>query len=357
MVLAVLAFLLTLILVVGLHEAGHALAAWLCGVGIERISIGFGKPLICWKDRRGIEWVWAIWPLGGYVRLLNTRIHPVDPSDYSRCFDKKSASIRCFILISGVLTNVLVAWFALTLFFMLGFQQREPVVLAPAPQSLVAKAGLKAQDRIVAVDGQATPSWQEVGRSLITHFGQKEVTLSVIGSDHQTRNLSLDLSGHVVTRGRALFSWLGIEPDRSVETIQVINGVSLGVAIQQATQQWVSLLVFLLIVVKKVVTGVIPFALLLGPIGFISLSIHSLTQGLSVFLFYIANLSLAVGLVNVLPIPGLDGASIVYTLIEKIRGKPMSVAFEVLLYQLAMILFYVLLVQLALNDLLRFAQR
>ncbi len=83
----------------------------------------------------------------------------------------------------------------------------------------------------------------------------------------------------------------------------------------------------------------IPFAVLLGPIGLLAASAGSFMQGLAVFLYFIASLSLAVGLVNLFPIPGLDGGSIIYALVEKIRGKPVPIAWELLLHRLAMIIF------------------
>lgn len=356
MLLSLLAFILTLVLVVGLHEAGHALAANWFGVGIERISIGFGKPLLTWRDRGGCEWVWALWPLGGYVRLLNTRIHPVNPADYPRCFDQQTATARCLILVSGVLANVLVAWLALILFFWLGYQQMTPVVSAVTPGNLMATAGMRPGDQFVSIAGQKTDSWQQVGMSLIRNFGLKDVSIELLSADHMPRKLSVDLSARFSARGRSLFSYLGLEAERSLRFRHEVKGLPFAAALQQGTVQTVTLITFFLTVIKQVLTGTIPFALLLGPLGFLGLSINSFAQGLSMFLAYIANLSLAVGLVNILPVPGLDGASILYAVIERIRGKAMTVAFEVLLYRLAMILFYMMLVQLLLNDLLRYAQ-
>src|SRR5438132_1294650 len=99
MILALFAIVLTLILVVGFHEAGHAMAAKLFKVKIRRISIGFGKAIFTWKDRAGREWIWALWPLGGYVHLLNSRIEAIPESDFGLCFDKKPIWQRCIILI------------------------------------------------------------------------------------------------------------------------------------------------------------------------------------------------------------------------------------------------------------------
>ena len=121
---AALAVILSVLLVVGVHEAGHALAARLFHITIKRISIGFGRPLFTWRTRSGVEWVWALWPLGGYVHLLNTRNTMVSPEDYAFCFDKKPIGTRCIVLLSGIFANLLMAWLALVLLYSVGYQQR-----------------------------------------------------------------------------------------------------------------------------------------------------------------------------------------------------------------------------------------
>lgn len=106
-------------------------------------------------------------------------------------------------------------------------------------------------------------------------------------------------------------------------------------------------------ILKQLLTGVIPFSVLLGPLGIFAASVASFTQGVAVFLFFIATLSFAVAVINLFPIPGLDGGSIVYALIEKVRGKAVSVPMELLLHRLVFIIFCVLLVHLLMNDLQR----
>ncbi len=102
--------------------------------------------------------------------------------------------------------------------------------------------------------------------------------------------------------------------------------------------------------IKQIVTGVVPLSFLLGPLGLITVSANALAYGSSTFMIFIASLSAAVGLMNLFPIPGLDGGSIFWTLLEKMRGKPISIAFEWLCFQFAKIAFYVLLIQLVVND-------
>jgi regulator of sigma E protease len=349
MILAIFAFVLTLILVVGIHEVGHAIAARLFNVKIQRIAIGFGKPLFTWKGKHGLEWAWALWPLGGYVYLLNSRIRPVLEKDLAWCFDKKPIWMRCVILASGCLANLLIAWVALTLMFMLGYQQHKPVIQAVAPQSMAAKAGLRAEDRFIALGKQKTNSWQEVGMNLLMTLGKTDVPVLVNDPTGKLRKLSLNLQlWRYKAKDSSLLTALGIKP--ALYTQQV-KGQSFLLASYQAINKVLYTLAFFLIVMKQVLTGAIPFAVLLGPLGLLTVTINSFFQGLAVFLYFIASFSLAVGLINLFPIPGLDGGSIAYALVEKFRGTPIPIAVEILLYRLAVIFFSVLLVQLLLNDL------
>ena len=354
-VLALIAITLSLILIIGIHEAGHALAAKCFGVKIERISIGFGKPLYTWRQKNGIEWVWARWPLGGYVKLLNSRITPVTIKEHAFCFDKKPIYARIIILISGALANIIIAWMAFVLVFMIGYQQVPAVIHKITPQSIAAEAKLKPGDTIIALAEQTTPAWREVGMMLITHLGQKNLPVTIKSKTGIERQTQLDLSHWYDKHQKdALLTGLGITLDTNHIKAEQITSVSLFKASQLACDKIKYLITFFFLILKQLFIGMLPLGLLLGPIGLFAAMAGSFMQGLSVFAYFIGTLSLAVTVVNLLPIPGLDGGSIVYALLEKIRGKPLSVAFEVLLYQLAFIAFCVLLAQLVMNDLGRF---
>ncbi|KTC85910.1 M50 family metallopeptidase [Legionella drozanskii] len=355
MILALLAMVITLVVVVGIHEAGHALAATLFGVKIKRVAIGFGKPLLTLKDKSGREWVWALWPLGGYVHLLNSRIEKVPKKNYPLCFDKKPIWVRCIILVSGALANLLTAWLALTLLFMMGFEQQRPFIQKVYTPSIASQAGLQAHTRIVEVAGWKTNSWQEVGMSLIMALGKNKVPIWVSNPEETLHPVNLDLSQwRYQKKEPSLLSALGIEPAPAQLHTQHVPGKSFASSARYAMEQLGHLLTFFVVMLKQLITGVLPFAVLLGPLGLFAASVSSFFQGLAVFLSFIANLSLAVGLVNLFPIPGLDGGSIIYALIEKLRGKPVSIAVELLLYRLAFIIFAILLVQLLMNDLQRY---
>lgn len=344
-----------MVLVVGIHEAGHALSARFFKVNIRRISIGFGKALLSWKDQTKREWVWGLWPLGGYAQLLNSRIETLPSSDFRHCFDKKPIWQRCIILISGSLANFITAFLALFLLYLLGYQQHTPLIKDLRPQTIAAEAGLQANDRFLAIDNQPTNSWQEVGMSLIMALGKSKVPIQVSNQEGRVRTINLDLSKwHYQNKERSLFLSLGLNIADAKSSKVTVPGQSFFFALSSALAKLLFLLKFFFIMIKQLVNQHLPFAILLGPFGMIETTIVSFSQGLTVFLYFIASFSLAVGLVNLFPFPGLDGGSIAYALIEKFRGKPISLALEILLHRLAFILFFILLFQLVLNDIQRY---
>lgn len=352
MIDGLLALVVTLMLVVGFHECGHALAARLLSVKIQRVAIGFGKPLWQRVSRSGLEWVWGRWPLGGYVSLLNTRIKPVDPPDVPRSFDHQAVWVRCLILLAGGVANGLLAWVGFAVFYALGHQESSAVIKTVIPQTLSATAGLVAGETLVAINAIPVRSWQTASMQLLAALGQSNVRVIVQTAQGHLLERTLDLSSpSLFKRAQGFWRCIGLEPDGS--RLHLIEGQPLTQAVLQAAETLVQWLFFFLIVIKQVLLARLPVFLLLGPMGLFEVAATSWIHGISVFSYFIASLSLAVGFVNLLPIPGLDGGSIGYALLEKIRGKPVSIALEVLLHRLATIALLVFLAQLLGNDLQR----
>lgn len=353
MLLAIIAIILTLILVVGIHEGGHALVARIFQVKIKKISIGFGKPLLCWQSKSGCEWIWAFFPLGGYVQLENTRISPVGPTEYSGCFDKKPIWQRILILLAGAAANLVATWLAFVIVYTVGLNYTLPEVQEVQANSTAAQAGIHSGDCFLSIAGKATSTWSDVGMQLIILWGKEDIPITLSRIDGSESTVMLDLS-QVKFHGlkASLLAQLGMKPNLSASQGK-LKAPTLWVAMQQTNEAIASMIYFFLMILKQLFTGVIPFGVLLGPLGIFSASVASLTQGVVVFMYFIATLSLAVALINLFPIPGLDGGSIVYALIEKIRGKPVSVATELLLHRLIFIIFCMVLVHLLMNDLQR----
>ncbi|KTD23202.1 M50 family metallopeptidase [Legionella londiniensis] len=356
-VYAVLAIIISLLAVVGLHEAGHAIAARIFAVKIKRIAIGFGKPLLKKTSRRGIEWVWGLWPLGGYVLLLNSRHHAVEPKNKRFCFDKKHVWQRIIILSAGALVNILVAWFAFLFIYLIGYKTILPVSAYVRPNSIAAQAGMQQKDRFISIAGQPAESWRQVAMAFIMNLGEKDVLVEIMDPAGKKRTAYFDLTRWEYNRkNNTLFKLIGVKPDTDKKYHLKISGLPVWQAARKAFEKLYELIAFYLVLLKQLAAGVLPISVLLGPLGLFTEMIASFTQGLRMFLYFIGNLSLAVAVINLLPIPGLDGGSIFYAMIEKIRGRPMSIAMEILLHRLAIILFFVFLVQLLMNDMQRYLQ-
>lgn len=350
--LAVIAIMISLVLVVGVHELGHALVAHYYGVMIRKISIGFGKALAHWEDRKGRKWIWSLWPLGGYVELLDSRTHLVTAKLYPQCFDKQPATHRILILLAGIAFNLITAWIALTIFFIIGHKEISPYIATTRPNSLVYASHIAAGEKIIRIGNRATPSWQTVAMQLIINLGNDKVPITLKRPSGQIHQTHMDLR-HLDNRYHThdLLSQIGFIPDRAKQHRHFIAGLSLMPAMLKAWDTMITFLHFYLVVLKKILTLEIPFFLLLGPLGILTNIIDSFSQGLAVFLGFIAQFNLVVAIFNILPIPTLDGGAIIYTIVEKIRGKPMSPAAELLIYRLILIAFGMVLVQLFLNDL------
>lgn len=355
LLLAILAVILTLIITIGLHEMGHAVVAHYFQVGIKRISLGFGKILFRWRSAKGIEWCWSLVPLGGYVYLLNSRIEPVEPAELPFCMDKKPVWIRCLILVAGGFMNIVVSVIALTLLFKIGYTQVLPIVPTIVPGSMAAQAGFMKEDKLLKINDYEIQSWQDASMYFLMALGEKNVPV-VIMRKNEKKMLHLNLN-HLDSRTANYLTAIGFSLENYKSTSEKVEARPWFSSFIESVQKCQQLLVFYLVSVKQLLVGNISFSLLLGPLSFLSVSIESFLHGLTAFLYFIASLSLVIALVNWLPIPGLDGGSIMYALLEKIRGKPISVSLEVLIHRLVTIFFVLLLVQLLLNDLQKMVER
>ncbi|EEF23094.1 Protease ecfE, putative, partial [Ricinus communis] len=205
----------TLGVLVTIHEFGHFWVARRCGVKVLRFAIGFGKPLLRWRDRHETEFVIAAIPLGGYVKMLDEREGEVPPELTRYCFNRLPASRRIAVVAAGPIANFLLAIVVYWVVFMAGVSGVAPIVGGVQPDSLSAHAGLQAGDEIIAIDGEKTPTWQLVHQELIKRIGESgelRLRAKAQGST-EVRNLVLPL--HRWLAGEAdpdMVGGLGIEP-------------------------------------------------------------------------------------------------------------------------------------------------
>jgi len=319
-----LAFVVVLSVLVFVHELGHYLAARWRGVFVEAFSIGFGKAIVSWTDRLGTVWKICWLPLGGYVKLHGQeRVEDATAEERARwkaghTFHEKSVLSRAIIVAAGPVANFLLA---MVLFSGLFIVAGRPVTLAEVGQvvtdSAAAKAGLQPGDRIETIGG---PSFGVVA---INNFED----IQRIVSAHPTETLDVRLR-----RGEKQLDLpvlTGVQPDGKTGMLGIRGGkvefVHLGVVgsiVAGVTQTWdVTAQTFA--GVAQMLTGARGTEDLGGPLRIAQLSGQVAQLGIASLVSFIAVLSVNLGLINLFPIPILDGGHLVFYLIEALRGRPL----------------------------------
>lgn len=167
-VTTLLAFVLVLGVLITFHEFGHFIVARACGVKILRFSVGFGRPLLMWRQGRDqTEFVLAALPFGGFVKMLDEREGEVPEAERSRAFNRKSLAARSAIVFAGPAFNLILATVVYAMTYVIGVEGTRPLIGAVTPQSVAARAGLQAGDEILSVNGQVTPTWEAVLNAML----------------------------------------------------------------------------------------------------------------------------------------------------------------------------------------------
>ncbi|MFT4817293.1 MAG: regulator of sigma E protease [Pseudohongiellaceae bacterium] len=453
-VISVLALLVTLGILVTIHEFGHFWVARRCGVKVLKFSIGFGKAIKTWVGKDGVEYVIAPIPLGGYVKMLGQEdTTVVDSSGLSA--SERDCSLACkplwqkmAVVAAGPIANFLLAIFIFWLInISYGISGIAPVVNNVIEDSIAETAGLRAGDEILAVDGQETIIWQQVTLRLLARLGETgEITLTVNPADSsRTREIQLpinawmgaetapnpvgnlgiiqfeipaDIAGIIPggaaqaadlrigdeiisVDGRSIRGWThwveviraspeltlnvvvqrgGINTDllMTPETATLDDGTvigSIGAYVQETTlaellppdmqrqvdynvltailpavvETW-SKSLFVLDSVKKMFVGLISVKNVNGPITIAQVAGETATYGLDVYLGFLALLSISLGVLNLLPIPVLDGGHLLYYAIEAVIRRPVPERIQAWGLQLGLLMISGLMVLAMYND-------
>ncbi len=317
----VAAFAVVLGVLVFVHELGHYLAARWRDVHVEVFSIGFGQALAGWTDRRGTRWKIAWLPLGGYVKLHGQeRPEDVAPEVRAtwikgRTFHEKSVLSRAIVVAAGPIANFMLAMvlFAL-LFATMGRPVTLPVVGGVLADSAAEKAGLQVDDRIVAIAGKPIHDFEDIQKIIAQRPGQ---TLSLtIRRDDADRQLSVTTDTHTVG-GRSV-GMLGIRGGKIDYMSVSLPGALWG----GVTQTW-DVTVQTVTGVAQMLSGQRGTEELGGPLRIAQLSGQVAELGLASMLSFIAILSVNLGLINLFPIPVLDGGHLLFYLAEAVLGRPL----------------------------------
>ncbi len=316
-----ISFLVVLGILVFIHELGHYLAARWRGVHVEAFSIGFGQALTSWVDRRGTVWKLAWIPLGGYVKLHGQeRAEDMSPERRAaripgRTFQEKSVGSRAIVVAAGPAANfVLAVVLFFALFAAFGRPIALPVVSDVLPGSAAAKAGILAHDRVIAINGAPIATFENLQQAVGTHPGE-QMSMTV-RRDGAERRLAVTIGSQE-------------ENGRTVGLLGIKGGVieyrheSLGAAFAGGVTETWRVTVETVRGVGQMIGGQRGTGELGGPLRIAQLSGEVAALGVASLVSFIAVLSVNLGLINLFPIPVLDGGHLLFYLFEAIRGRPL----------------------------------
>lgn len=349
--ITVLSAVVVLGILIFVHELGHFLLAKRAGVGVKTFSLGFGPRLFGFK-RGGTDYRVSAIPLGGFVRMVGE--HPgeeIDPEDIPRSFTHKPVGWRLAIVFAGPGANLV---FAFLVYYLLLWGLGLPTmttlvgdVLKDQPAGL---AGLQKGDRVLAVDGQATAHWGELVAAIQGSQG-KAVSLSV---DRQGRQLELSLTPQPV-QVTDIFG----EPQRVYRVGIVAGGevftrpVGPGQALEMAWRKTYMAGEIIVLSVVKLVERKVAMDSLGGPILIAQVAGEAARHGLAPLMDLAALLSVNLAILNLLPIPALDGGHLFFFLWEAVTRRPVSVAVREKAQQVGLLLLIMLMAFIFYNDIAR----
>ena len=310
---------------------------------------------------KGTEYAIGRLPIGGYVRLLDEREGKVRADEVHLAFNRQPCWKRFGIIFAGPLFNLLFAWFAFWLVLTIGIHFIVPKVGEVIPHSIAANAGIKPFDQILAINDQRTRSWSSVVMALALKYGDvNKLTITVLPAN-KTKPVvhNLNLREWSINKLHPnLIKSLGIVEYRPKIPGSELNYLKFSPleSIWQAARQVGFYLFFNFVIIWKMLTGIISLQSLSGPIGIFSGLVSALKQGLLAYTFFLGLLSINLAVINLLPIPGLDGSHLFYILFESIFKKAVSIRFQLLAFRLGVIFILILMIQALLNDVMRFLE-
>lgn len=308
--LTILAAIFVFGVLVTVHEFGHFITAKMTGMRVDEFAIGFGPKIYQQKDGETLYSLRAI-PLGGYNKIAG--MDPDDPVE-PNAFNSKPIPARMLVILAGALMNFILPIILFSGIFMVEGRLQlvnEPVLGTVVDEMAAARAGLKAGDRIVTIDGKNVETWTDVVLNL-RKAGTEEVTLTaerngVLQIYKMTPMFDKDA-------GRPL---IGVSPKFSKESLGFFGSIKEGfIYTKNIGLSMVSGL-------YRIVSGNAP-ADVAGPIGVAQMAGQVAEKGLLPLMNFVAFLSINLGVINLLPLPALDGGHFVLLLLEALRGKPLG---------------------------------
>ena len=439
-----LAFLVTIAILVVVHELGHYTVARLCGVKVLRFSVGFGRVVASRRDRRGTEWALSAIPMGGYVKMLDEQEAAVAEQDLPQAFNRQSVWRRSAIILAGPVANLLLAILIYWGLYLTGVPALKPILGEPPANSAAQAAGIRNGETVMRIDGETIESWQDLHWLVLRegidaeqlkletqdatgHLYFRILDLSALSSaDKENRLLEAvglvrympDIApviGELLPQGQAAHAglvpgdrilavdhnaitrWeqlvqhirqspahkieltvargnrvlhLEVTPSASTESGQTIGKIgaapsippgtfdaiqtqmrySLGAALAHAVGKTWELSSFSLEMLGRMVIGQVSLKNISGPVTIADYAGQSARSSAGSFIAFLAHVSISLGVLNLLPIPLLDGGHLLYYLAEIVTGRPVPERVQEIGQKVGMALLGVLMFLALFND-------
>lgn len=368
----ILNFIIVLGILIFVHELGHFLVAKWMGVKVEKFSLGFGPKLLGWQIGE-TEYLISAFPLGGYVKMFGeggfseiemieqeydqgaTDLKPVEeykltPAEEARSFAHKTIPQRMAIVFAGPLFNMLFAWLLLITLYLVGVPILKATVGEVFPDKPAAAAGIRKGDLITAVDGQKVSQWEDFSSHMLEVKGS--ATLSILRNGQvQTITITPQLSNAKNMFGETIKKpIIGVSPayDIVTERFGPIEAFRLGNA------KMVEITKLTLLSLVKLFEGVVPLNSLGGPMMIADMANKAAQTGGATFFMLLSVVSINLGILNLLPVPVLDGGHLMFYTIEAIIRRPVPKKVREYAQQAGMVLLVGMMVLAFYNDIIRY---
>ena len=345
----IIPFLFVLTVVVFVHEMGHYLVARWCGIGSQAFSIGFGPELIGFTDKHGTRWKISAIPLGGYVKFIgdeSATSSPVDVNNTSlsadeqrRAFHTQPVWKRAATVFAGPAFNIILTIVIFSVFFALyGRQISDPLIAGVQPGSPAAEAGFEAGDRFISVDGEKITTFSDVQRIVSGRAGDK-LNFTV---ERNGKMVDLEAVPAIVERTDPLgnkikLGAIGVETTEAVGNFRRIEYGPLE-SVGQAVMETGYIISRTGEFFQRFAVGREDKCQLGGPVKIANMAGKAASQGFDWLVQLMAMLSVGIGLLNLFPLPPLDGGHLVFYAVEAIKGSPVSAAAQEIFYRAGFLL-------------------
>ena len=355
------AFLVAITVVVFFHELGHFSVARFFGVAVDVFSVGFGRELYGKTDRHGTRWKICALPLGGYVKFSGDanvaskpdeeELRDMDPAQRASVLHFKPLYQRASVVAAGPIANFILAIVILAgIFLVMGraIEITEPVIGMVVEGSAAAEAGIVEGDNILSVDGREVTTFREFAE--IIRNGNGSAISIQIERDGDVFNIEAMPREEFVEGpdGAETVYRVGVGSATSREPMGLIPALGLAV-----NQTW-TIISGTMVYLGNIFTGQAPPDQLRGPLGIAEITGTIAQQGLPDFVLLVAYISVSIGLINLFPIPVLDGGHLLYYGIEAALGRPLGERAQEVGFRLGLAVVLSLMLLATFNDLVRF---